>query len=61
MTVFELLATSAWVDWSSRGSETRIGLFTTGEKAEEKIKEMKKDKEWKMSWDSFRVVAVKVS
>lgn len=61
MTVFELLATSAWVDWSSRGSETRIGLFTTDEKAEEKIKEMKKDKEWKMSWDSFRVVAVKVS
>ena len=58
MTVFELLATSAWVDWSSRGSETRIGLFSTVEKAEEKIKEMKKDKEWKMSWDSFRIVPV---
>lgn len=58
MTVFELLATSAWIDWSSRGSETRIGLFSTVEKAEEKIKEMKKDKEWKMSWDSFRIVPV---
>ncbi len=60
MTVFELLATSAWIDWSSRGSESRIGLFSTLEKAEAKIKEIKKDKEWKMSWDSFRVVAVKV-
>lgn len=60
MTVFELLATSAWIDWSSRGSETRIGLFSTVEKAEAKIKEMKKDREWKMSWDSFRVVEVEV-
>lgn len=60
MTVFELLATSAWIDWSSRGSETRIGLFSTAEKAEAKIAEMKKDKEWKMSWDSFRVVPVAV-
>ena len=58
MTVFELLATSAWIDWSSRGSETRVGLFSTVEKAEDKIKEMKKDKEWKMSWDSFRIVPV---
>jgi hypothetical protein len=60
MIVFELLATSAWIDWASRGSETRIGLFSTAEKAEAKIEEMKQDKEWKMSWDSFRVVAVKV-
>jgi hypothetical protein len=60
MTVFELLGASAWIDWASRGSETRIGLFSTAEKTEEKIKEMKKDKEWKMSWDSFRVIAVNV-
>jgi hypothetical protein len=60
MTVFELLGTSAWNDWASRGGETRIGLFSTVEKAEAKIKEMKKDKEWKMSWSSFRVVPVMV-
>lgn len=60
MTVFELLGTSAWIDWASRGSETRIGLFSTAEKAEAKIKEMKQDKEWKMRWDSFRVIAVNV-
>ena len=60
MTVFELLAVSAWNDWASRGSETRIGLFSTTEKAEAKIKEMKRDKEWKMSWDSFRVVEIEV-
>jgi hypothetical protein len=60
MTVFELLATSAWIDWASRGGETRIGLFSTAKKAEEKIKEIKKDKEWKMSWVSFRVIPVRV-
>lgn len=60
MTVFELLAMSAWNDWASRDGETRIGLFSTVEKAEAKIKEMKKDKEWKMSWSSFRVVPVMV-
>ena len=60
MTVFELLATSAWIDWGQRGRETRMGLFSTAEKAEEKIKEIKQNKEWKMSWDSFRVVPVNV-
>jgi len=45
MTVFELMATSAWNDWASRGSDTRIGLFSTAEKAEAKIKELKKNKE----------------
>jgi hypothetical protein len=60
MTVFELLGTSAWIDWASRGSETRIGLFSSAEKAETKINEMKKDKEWKMSWSSFRVVKIEV-
>jgi hypothetical protein len=61
MTVFELLGTSAWIDWASRGSETRIGLFSTVEKAETKIAEMKKDKKWKMSWDSFRIIPVHVN
>jgi hypothetical protein len=60
MTVFELLATSAWHDWASRGSEVRIGLFSTLEKAQTKIDKMKQDKEWKMSWSSFRVVSVNV-
>lgn len=60
MTVFELLATSAWIDWSSRGGETRIGLFSTLEKAHAKIGEMKQDREWKMSWDSFRIVEIEV-
>lgn len=60
MTVFELLATSAWIDWAYRSGEDRIGLFSTVEKAEAKIKEIKKDKEWKMSWNSFRIVEVEV-
>ena len=60
MTVFELIGASAWIDWASRSEETRIGLFTTAEKAEEKIKEIKKDKNCKMGWNSFRVVPVEV-
>ena len=60
MTVFELIGTGAWVDWGSRGVEKRIGLFSTAEKAEEKIEEIKKDKDWHMDWDSFRMVEVTV-
>lgn len=60
MTVFELVGTSAWIDWASRGSESRIGLFSTAEKAEAKIREIKKDKDWRMGWDSFRIIEVKV-
>ena len=45
MTVFELLGTSAW---ASRSGEDRLGLFSTAEKAEAKIKEIKKDKNWRM-------------
>jgi hypothetical protein len=55
MTVFELLGTSAW-----SGGDLRIGLFSTQTKAEEKIKTIKRDKEWKMSWSSLRVVEVNV-
>jgi hypothetical protein len=61
MTVFEVTAVSAWNDWSSRGSDTRIGLFGSLEKAEARVKEMKKDKEWKMSWSSININAVKVN
>lgn len=60
MTVFELLGTSAWIDWASRSGEDRLGLFSTAEKAEAKIKEIKKDKNWKMSWNSFRIIEVNV-
>ena len=55
MTIFEVVANSAWIDWASRSNPTRIGLFTTRDKAEEKIKEMKRDKEWKMSWSAIDV------
>ena len=60
MTVFELIGTGAWIDWGSRGVEKRIGLFSTAEKAEGKINEIKNDKNWKMSWDSFRIVEIEV-
>jgi hypothetical protein len=60
MTVFELLGTSAGIDWASRGDQRRLGLFSTAEKAEAKIEEIKKNKEWKMDWSSFRIVEVEV-
>jgi hypothetical protein len=60
MTVFELIGTSAWIDWASRGQPSRIGLFATREKAEAKIKEIKQDKNWKMSWKSLDIHEVEV-
>ena len=60
MTVFELIGHSAWNDWASRSQPTRIGLFTTHDKAEAKVKELKLDKEWKMSWTGFGINEVHV-
>jgi hypothetical protein len=60
MTVFELIGTSAWIDWASRGQPSRIGLFATREKAEAKIKEIKQDKNWKMDWETFHILEVEV-
>ncbi len=60
MTVFEVVADSAWNDWASRSSATRIGLFASRDKAEAKIKEMKRDKEWKMSWSGIGINEVEV-
>ena len=55
MIIFEVVADSAWNDWGNRGTQTRIGLFSTRDKAEAKIKDMKRDKEWKMSWSAINI------
>ena len=55
MIIFEVVADSAWNDWGHRGTQTRIGLFSTRDKAEAKIKDMKRDKEWKMSWSAINI------
>ena len=55
MTIFEVVADSAWIDWGHRGTQTRIALFSTRDKAEAKIKDMKRDKEWKMSWSGISI------
>jgi len=60
MTVFELVGTSACIDWASRAEPNRIGLYSNREKAEAKIKEIKKDKHWKMDWSSFNIYEVEV-
>jgi hypothetical protein len=60
MTVFELIGTSAYIDWASRGHEQRIGLFSTREKAEAKIEEIKQYEHWKMDWETFDIYEVVV-
>lgn len=60
MTVYELIATSASNDWASRGEDSRIGFYTTRDKAEARIEEIKKDKEWRMSWAAFNIREVTV-
>ncbi len=61
MIVFELLAKEATNDWATRGTETRIGLYSTVERAATKIEEIKEEQHWRMDWDSFRVVPVEVN
>jgi hypothetical protein len=60
MQVFELMGTAASDDWASRGVEKRLGLFSSAQKAEDKIESIKQGKEWKMDWSSFRVVESEV-
>ena len=61
MIVFELLAKEATNDWATRGTETRIGLYSTAERAAAKIEAIKSEHAWHMDWDSFRVVPVEVN
>jgi hypothetical protein len=58
MSVFELIGYSAWV--VGVGGEHRIGMFSTYDKAEAKIKEIRKQKSWKDSWTSFNIHEVEV-
>ena len=61
MIVFELLGKEATNDWATRGTETRIGLYSTVERAAAKIEEIKGEHAWHQDWDSFRVVPVEVN
>lgn len=60
MIVFELLGKEAMIDWTSPITKRRIGLFSTMEKAEAKVEEIKQSKEWQMDWDRFDIVEVEV-
>ncbi|MGA1292488.1 MAG: hypothetical protein ACO3X4_05565 [Pelagibacteraceae bacterium] len=60
MTVFELVGLTAWIDWASRGTPERLGLFTSREKAEAKIAEIKSRSDWRMEWSDFDINEVEV-
>jgi hypothetical protein len=60
MTVFELVGLTAWIDWESRGTPERLGLFTSREKAEAKIAEIKSRSDWRMEWSDFDINEVEV-
>jgi hypothetical protein len=55
MTIFELIGVTARIDWASTTEKRQLGLFTSREKAESRIKKIKEDKEWSMCWDSFEI------
>jgi hypothetical protein len=60
MTVFELVGLTAWIDWESRGTPEQLGLFTSREKAEAKIAEIKSRSDWRMEWSDFDINEVEV-
>jgi hypothetical protein len=60
MTVFELYGTETSFDWATRGKTVRIGLYSTREKAEQKIAEIKELKDWHMDWVAFTISDVEV-
>jgi hypothetical protein len=60
MTVFELVGLTAWIDWADRGTPERLGVFTSREKAEAKIEEIKTRKNWRMEWSDFDINELEV-
>lgn len=60
MTVYELIGRTASIDWATRSSPTRIGLFSSRKKAEARVQELKLNEEWKMDWDGFGINKVYV-
>lgn len=60
MKIFQLKAWQDGWDWASRYTEVDIGFFMTRAGAEKKIKEIKKNKEWRMHWKSFQIWEIEV-
>lgn len=60
MTVFELYGTEVSNDWATRGKTVRIGLYSSTEKVEQKIAEIKEGEHWHMDWVGFTSSEVEV-
>jgi hypothetical protein len=60
MTVFELVVIPSWIDWASRGTAERIGVYSSPAKAEAKIAEIKLSEHWRMDWADFEIKEITV-
>jgi hypothetical protein len=60
MTVFELYGTEVSYDWATRGKTVRIGLYSSMEKVEQKIAEIRQSEDWHMDWVDFTSSEVEV-
>lgn len=60
MKIFRLTAYQDTWDWASPLIRVDIGFYMTRKGAEDKIKEIKKNKEWRMSWKDFQIWDVEV-
>lgn len=60
MTVFELIGHTAVIDWGDRSESVCIALFSTYEKAEARVAEIKSKANWHMDWGKFSINEVVV-
>ena len=60
MTVFQLNGWTARIDWASTSERKSLGLFSSREKAQARIEDIKLDRNWHMDWSGFEISEVEV-
>jgi hypothetical protein len=60
MIIYHVKAWDKPVDYAASSREVSLGLYMTREGAEKKIKEFKKQKDWKAWWDLPTIQEVEV-
>lgn len=60
MIIFRVAAWDKPMDWAASSREVTLGLYASREGAQKKIKEFKKQKDWKAWWNEPQIETVKV-
>jgi hypothetical protein len=60
MIIFKVSGWTNPIDWAASSVQTDLGFFMSRKGAENKIKAMKKIKNWKYDWTDFQIREVEV-